>query len=103
MDMKGFFVCVFVIVLCFVCEFLIMLVYFVFSYDEEVGCLGVLGLMEVFGVEILCLCIVIVGEFIDMKVVNVYKGIVVFCIWIIGKEVYLSVIYKGVNVVFVVM
>ena len=46
-----------------------------FSYDEEIGCLGAPGLIEVINRELPKPAFVVVGEPTDMVAVNGHKGI----------------------------
>ncbi len=50
-------------------------IHLAFSYDEEIGCLGVPSLIRLLNTEIPRARAVIVGEPTDMKVVSAHKGI----------------------------
>ena len=98
-DMKGFIA----IVLAFVPKFLEAglqtPVHLAFSYDEEVGCIGVRRLIELInGLSVkprLC----IVGEPTDMKVVVAHKGKRSLSVEVIGTEAHSSLAPQAVNAV----
>lgn len=79
------------------------LVYFVFFYDEEVGCWGVLY----FIVWLLEFCVflfgVFIGELSNMCVVFVYKGKVVVWIIVCGWVGYFLWLDFGLNVIYVMV
>ncbi|MGA3802340.1 M20/M25/M40 family metallo-hydrolase, partial [Pseudomonas fluorescens] len=49
-------------------------VHFAFSYDEEVGCLGVRGLLEVLPQRIPAPALCLIGEPTELKPVLCHKG-----------------------------
>ena len=76
-----------------------MPIHFAFSYDEEVGCLGVHGIVShLAGISPLPRA-VIVGEPTDMKVVNAHKGVFAFRTSVHGLEAHSSATNIGVNAV----
>jgi len=76
-----------------------MPIHFAFSYDEEVGCLGVHGIVShLNGISPLPRA-VIVGEPTDMKVVNAHKGVFGFRTSVHGLEAHSSATHIGVNAV----
>ena len=99
-DMKGFLACALAIVPRLSRAQLDTPVHLAFSYDEEIGCLGVHGLTDAFGASIERPRLVIVGEPTDMKVVNAHKGIVAYRTRVIGKEAHSSATHKGANAIF---
>jgi acetylornithine deacetylase len=60
------------------------------SYDEEVGCIGVRGLIADVIANLPLPRLVIVGEPTDMKIVNAHKGVTVFRTTVTGKEAHSS-------------
>ena len=65
-------------------------IHLAFSYDEEVGCIGVGSMIKKVVQELPRPEIVIVGEPSDMKVVNRHKGIRTFFTTVTGKEAHSS-------------
>ena len=76
-----------------------MPLHFAFSYDEEVGCLGVHGIVSHLGGITPLPRAVIVGEPTDMKVVNAHKGVFAFRTTVRGLEAHSSATHIGVNAV----
>jgi acetylornithine deacetylase len=70
-----------------------------FSYDEEVGCLGVGGLIADVKANLPQPRIVIIGEPTDMKLVNANKGIAGFKTSITGKEAHSSQPQRAANAI----
>jgi acetylornithine deacetylase len=60
------------------------------SYDEEVGCIGVRGLIADVTANLPLPRLVMVGEPTDMKIVNAHKGVTVFRTTVTGKEAHSS-------------
>lgn len=75
-------------------------IHFAFSYDEEVGCLGVRGLIEHLQTLPTRPRAVIVGEPTDMKVVNAHKGACAVSTRVHGLEAHSSATDKGLNSIF---
>jgi acetylornithine deacetylase len=76
-------------------------VYFVFSYDEEVGCLGAPDIAKYIEAQGLTPELAIIGEPTLMQVVNAHKGIVTFNTTVTGLEAHSSKTHLGVNAVMV--
>ncbi|MBM3503832.1 MAG: acetylornithine deacetylase [Alphaproteobacteria bacterium] len=74
-------------------------IHLAFSYDEEVGCLGVPALIERIVAEHLEPRAVIVGEPTEMTVVNAHKGIHAFRTTVTGVEAHSSAPQLGVNAI----
>jgi len=72
-----------------------------FSYDEEVGCLGVPSLIKVLEKEVPKPDAVIVGEPTLMKVVSAHKGIMGVRTAVRGHEAHSSLTHLGVSAVMV--
>ncbi len=98
-DMKGFIACALAAAPDLAKVKLNRPVHFAFSYDEEVGCLGVGGLVDHLGLEQVQPAICIIGEPTMMKVVNAQKGCTTFRTILKGKEVHSSLTHLGVNTV----
>lgn len=98
-DMKGFIACALAAVPDLVAAKLTRPVHLAFSYDEEVGCFGVHGIVDLFDAEGFKPAICLVGEPTMMHVVNAHKGAATFITRLKGKEVHSSLTHKGVNTV----
>ena len=98
-DMKTFIAAVLAAVPYFVTSDLSTPIHFAFSYDEEIGCVGVRRLIElVSGLPIRpALCIV--GEPTNMSVVNSHKGKLAYRVSVTGREAHSSLPLIGVNAV----
>ena len=72
-----------------------------FSYDEEVGCVGVPSLIRLLQTEIPAPRAVIVGEPTEMKVVSAHKGIIGVRTIVTGHEAHSSQTHRGVSAVMV--
>ena len=73
-DMKGFIACVLALVPDLQAARLRMPVHIALSYDEEVGCLGVRSLLEVFGARPVKPLLCVIGEPTELKPVLGHKG-----------------------------
>ncbi len=98
-DMKGFCATVLAMVPEFLSRPLEVPIHIAFSYDEEVGCTGVHGLIPHVAVPGATPKAVIVGEPTNMRVVNAHKGIRAFRTTVTGLEAHSSATHKGVNAV----
>lgn len=76
-------------------------IHFAFSYDEEVGCIGVPSLIKLLNAELPKPSAVIVGEPTDMKVVTAHKGVTGVRTVITGHEAHSSQPHRGVSAVMV--
>ena len=98
-DMKGFIA----VALSLVPEFrrhdLKRPIHFAFSYDEEVGCVGVRALLADLGDYGIKPALVIVGEPTEMKVVGAHKGGAVIDTVIKGRDAHSSNPAKGASAV----
>lgn len=74
-------------------------IHLAFSYDEEVGCLGVHGIIAHLNAKVPTPRAVIVGEPTDMQVVDAHKGIEAFRTRITGREAHSSNTHVGVNAI----
>jgi len=98
-DMKGFLACVLSAVPGFKARPLKIPVHLAFSYDEEIGCLGVRPLIEAFRNNLTKPAMVIVGEPTSMDVVDAHKGPVRWQIEIKGRPAHSSMSHLGVNAI----
>jgi acetylornithine deacetylase len=73
--------------------------HFAFSYDEEIGCIGVRGLIEALSGRPLKPSAVVIGEPTEMKVVRAHKGKLSYCCHVRGHEAHSSLAHAGVNAV----
>jgi len=74
-------------------------IHFAFSYDEEVGCLGVRGLLDDMARNNLRPAGCIVGEPTDMRVVIAHKGKRAYRCCVRGQEAHSSLTTSGVNAI----
>jgi len=98
-DMKSFIALALAMTPDFLAKPLKTPIHFAFSFDEEVGCIGVRKLIEQLGplpVKPKC-CIV--GEPTGMKVVSAHKGKKSYCCRVHGLECHSSLSHTGVNAV----
>lgn len=69
------------------------------SYDEEVGCLGVGGLIEDVTANLPRPAMVIIGEPTEMKLVNAHKGINAFHTLVTGRDAHSSQPHRAANAI----
>ncbi len=100
-DMKGYLACMLAAVPDFKRRKLKQPVHLIFSYDEEVGCTGVIPMVAEFGKTLPKPSIVFVGEPSMMGVVDGHKGGARFRTEIIGKDAHSSMPSLGVGSIFV--
>lgn len=98
-DMKGFLACVLATVPDFLKRRLTVPIHLAFSYDEEVGCLGVRPLIAELGRRFVRPRVVIVGEPTSMSVVDAHKGPVRWRVDIQGRAAHSSMAPLGVNAI----
>ncbi len=98
-DMKGFIACVLASVPLFKSAPLAEPIHLLFSYDEEVGCLGVRPMIARLGQDLRRPRVVIVGEPTSMQVIDGHKCIDVFRTTVTGKEAHSSIPAIGVNAI----
>ena len=98
-DMKGFIACVLAAVPDLLARRLTVPVHLAFSYDEEVGCIGVRPLIAELGKNLIKPRLVIVGEPTSMSVVDAHKGPVRWNIDIHGRAAHSSMAPLGVNAI----
>ena len=98
-DMKGFLACVLAAVPRFKERTLATPIHLAFSYDEEIGCLGVRPMISELGTRLPLPRVVIVGEPTEMRVVDAHKGPVRWQIDIRGRAAHSSMAHLGVNAI----
>ena len=99
-DMKSFIAVALALVPEFVAQPLKTPINFAFSYDEEVGCFGVHGIIRHLRGEGVPPRLTIVGEPSSMRVVNAHKGVRTFNTTVTGLEAHSSATDRGVNAIF---
>lgn len=98
-DMKGFIACALAAVPKFLARPLTVPIHLAFSYDEEIGCLGVRPMIAEFGTRLTKPRIVFVGEPTSMSVVDSHKGPVRWRIDVRGRAAHSSMAPLGVNAI----
>lgn len=98
-DMKGFIACALAMAPRFAGMDLERPIHFAFSYDEEVGCLGVGRLIDVVLSELPRPAAVIVGEPTGMQIATAHKGICAMTTTVRGREAHSSRPHDGVNAI----
>ena len=98
-DMKGFIACALAAVPKAVATPLKTPIHLVFSYDEEIGCLGVLPTVERLGFDLPKPLAVFVGEPTEMAVVDAHKSIFGFITEVTGHEAHSSKPHLGANAI----
>jgi acetylornithine deacetylase len=98
-DMKGFLACVLAAVPAFKARRLNVPVHLAFSYDEEIGCIGVRPMIGEFGSRLQRPRMVIVGEPTSMLVVDAHKGPVRWQVDVKGRAAHSSMSHLGVNAI----
>ncbi|KAB2850683.1 MAG: acetylornithine deacetylase [Hyphomicrobiaceae bacterium] len=98
-DMKGFLACMMASVPRFKAQPLRQPIHLLFSYDEEVGCLGVRPMIAEFDKALQRPRIVIVGEPTSMTVVDAHKGANRFLTKVTGLDAHSSMPQLGVNAI----
>ncbi|MFT5351903.1 MAG: acetylornithine deacetylase [Gammaproteobacteria bacterium] len=98
-DMKGFLAVVLASVPELVDKILHTPIHLAFSYDEEIGCVGVRRLIQTMQDHTIKPAICIVGEPTSMKVVTAHKGKLSARVTVHGKECHSGMAPLGVNAV----
>ena len=98
-DMKGFLACVLAAVPDFKERALKVPIYIVFSYDEEIGCIGVRPMIGEMGKRLPRPRLVVVGEPTLMGVVDAHKGPVRWKVTVEGRPAHSSMAQLGVNAI----
>ncbi|MBI3452895.1 MAG: acetylornithine deacetylase [Rhodospirillales bacterium] len=98
-DMKSFVAVALALAPRFLAARLSTPIHFAFSYDEEVGCLGVRRLIDDLAARNLRPLACIVGEPTEMKVIRAHKGKLSIRAHVRGRECHSSLAPRGVNAV----
>ncbi|WP_072395955.1 acetylornithine deacetylase [Hyphomicrobium sp. CS1GBMeth3] len=98
-DMKGYLACVLALVPELKRRSLKVPMHILFSYDEEVGCIGVRPMIAELGNRLPKPRAVIVGEPTSMAVVDAHKGPVRWNVSITGHAAHSSMAHLGVNAI----
>jgi acetylornithine deacetylase len=98
-DMKGFLACVLAAVPDFNSRKLKTPIHIVFSYDEEVGCIGVRPMIDAFGRTLPKPRLVVVGEPTNMQVIDAHKGPVRWQVEVTGRAAHSSMAPLGINAI----
>ena len=98
-DMKGFLACVLAAAPQFKSRNLKVPIHIAFSYDEEIGCVGVRPMIARLGKSLPRPRMVLVGEPTSMAVVDAHKGPVRWQITISGRAAHSSMAPLGVNTI----
>ncbi|MEC7488935.1 MAG: acetylornithine deacetylase [Pseudomonadota bacterium] len=96
-DMKGFIACCLAITPRFIERDLANPIHLAFSYDEEVGCLGVGRMIDLILSDLPHPAAVIIGEPTSMEIINAHKGICAMSTTFRGREAHSSRPHDGVN------
>ncbi|MFB9869307.1 acetylornithine deacetylase [Vreelandella sulfidaeris] len=100
-DMKGFIACALALVPTWVKAPLKQPIYFGFSYDEEIGCVGAPALIKHFYEHYSTTAHVIVGEPTSMQPVVAQKGATNLRTTVIGSEAHSSQVNQGTSAIHV--
>lgn len=98
-DMKGFLACCLAMVPEMKMFPLKTPIHLIFSYDEEIGCLGVRQMINKFGKELPIPIIVWVGEPTDMKIISGHKSFAEASVNIKGLSCHSSIYNQGVSAI----
>jgi acetylornithine deacetylase len=99
-DMKSFLAVAMALAPAFQAQPLTKPLHIAFSYDEEVGCTGVQGLLHDLAANLPRPEMVIVGEPTSMRIVNGHKGCFLFETRITGQAAHSSQPHRGGNAIF---
>lgn len=98
-DMKGFLACVLASVPDYTRRRMRTPLHIAFSYDEEIGCLGVRPMIAEFNKSLPLPRLTIVGEPTSMMVVDAHKGPVRWNVEVTGRAAHSSMAHIGVNAI----
>lgn len=98
-DMKGFIATALALVPDMVAARPQTPLHFAFSFDEEIGCLGVRPLLALLARELPRPRLAIIGEPTEMKVANAHKGVYSFHTTVTGREAHSSASHLGVSAI----
>ncbi len=98
-DMKGYLACVLAAVPGFLARKLAAPIHIIFSYDEEIGCVGVRPMIAELGKSLPRPRMVLVGEPTEMAVVDAHKGPTRWRVELTGRAAHSSMAHLGVNAI----
>lgn len=98
-DMKGFIACVLALLPEMTARTLTVPIHLAFSYDEEVGCLGVPALLDDLAANLPPPAVAIVGEPTRLAVADRHKGIFGFDTAVTRRDGHSSGTHRGVNAI----
>lgn len=98
-DMKGFIAAVLASVPYMVTQKLHTPIHLAFSYDEEIGCIGVRSLIDMLKASPIRPAVCIIGEPTSMEVVTSHKGKLAAKVTVTGKECHSGMAPYGVNAI----
>jgi acetylornithine deacetylase len=98
-DMKGFIACVLAKLPAFCAAPLKQPLHIALSYDEEVGCIGIGGMIAGFGDGLPKPFVAIIGEPTSMQIVNAHKGLRAFRVTLDGVAAHSSAPQRGVSAI----
>jgi acetylornithine deacetylase len=98
-DMKSFLAIALALVPEFQVAKLRVPIYLALSYDEEVGCFGVGGLLQDLARHLPPPALAIIGEPTLMQLVNRHKGVYDFSTLVTGRDAHSSATHRGVNAI----
>ncbi|MBB1271345.1 acetylornithine deacetylase [Psychromonas sp. SR45-3] len=98
-DMKGFIAAVLGAIPNMVSQKLLTPIHLAFSYDEEIGCIGVRSLIDMLKSSPVKPAVCIIGEPTSMNVVTSHKGKLAAKVTVIGKECHSGMAPYGVNAI----
>lgn len=98
-DMKAFAAIVLAFVPAFIAAKPKIPIHIALSYDEEIGCFGVVGIIDFMRKVGLKPAAIVVGEPTSMQVVNAHKGVQAYITTVTGKEAHSSATHIGVSAI----
>ncbi len=99
-DMKGFIACVLAMVPRAVAAKLAEPIHLVFSYDEEIGCIGIRGMLDVLEVKQVKPSYCIVGEPTSMQIGIAHKGKIGMTCRCHGASAHSALTTEGLNAIY---
>ncbi|WP_428032720.1 acetylornithine deacetylase [Ancylobacter sp.] len=99
-DMKGFLACCLAMVPDMVAAPLATPIHLLVSYDEEIGCTGVVPAVRRLGMDLPLPRACIVGEPTSMRVVDAHKSGLAYITTVTGREAHSSMPQLGANAIF---
>ena len=99
-DMKGFIACVLAMVPQAAATALAEPIHLVFSYDEEIGCIGIRGMLDVLEVDYPSPKFCIVGEPTSMRIGVAHKGKVGMTCRCYGASAHSALTAEGLNAIY---